>query len=128
VLALLLDEQIPPKVAQGVVERVPELEIHSVQTWKGGIYRANADRVVLAAAYAEGFSLVSYDQHTIQPLLREWSAEGISHQGVIFVAHRTIRSNDIGGLARALIELWKKEQDAVWRNRVYYLKRVGGES
>ncbi len=83
-----------------------------------------ADDVLLGEAQARGWALVTYDQATITPLLKNWAEQGIDHGGVIFVDNSTIASNDIGGLTRALGQLWNQEKRSDRKNRVVYLTRV----
>ncbi len=83
-----------------------------------------ADEVLLGESQARGWTLVTYDQATITPLLKNWAEQGIAHGGVIFVDNSTIASSDIGGLIRALGQLWNRERRSDWENMVVYLTRV----
>jgi len=62
------------------------------------------------------------DLRTIPPLLRDWMDRGTSQGGVVFVHRRTIPSNDIGGLIRALEWLWDEAGAASWADRVAFLR------
>ena len=82
------------------------------------------DRLILQEASKECLTLVSYDQKTIRPLLKEWVEQDIQHCGVVFVDEKSIRPNDFGGLVKALGALWKSEKNAAWKDRVVFLKYV----
>lgn len=81
------------------------------------------DRVFLPEAKKEGLTLVSYDQKTIRPLLKEWAEQGIDHGGLVFVDDKTIAPQDFGSLIEALCQLWKSERRANWINRVVFLRK-----
>ena len=108
-LALLLDEQIAPAAARQARARNPAVWIQSVYEWKKGAFTGVADRLLLRAAAQEELTLVTFDRKSIPPILVEWGALGISHSGVIFVDDKTIRTNGIGGLVRAILSLWEAE-------------------
>lgn len=76
--------------------------------------------MILAAAAAEGRTLVTYDEHTIPSILRAWGSDGRSHGGVVLVNNRTIRQNDFGGQIRALSALVEERGDEDWRDQVGY--------
>ena len=108
----MLDEQVSPAVGAEVLRHRPDIEIESVHVWQYGSYLGQSDRALLLAARMEGWTLVTYDQKTIPPLLVELAQEGEWHAGVVFVDDRTIASNDFGGLTRALLglhDIWKDE-------------------
>ena len=123
-LSLLLDEPISHVVATQIGSRRPDISIQSIFRWRGGALVTQPDDSVLRAAAEDGLTLVTYDVTTIRPLLAEWSAAGISHQGVIFVHQWTIRSDDFGGLIRALEWLWDQEQHRDWTNWSHFLERA----
>ncbi|MGE3267733.1 MAG: DUF5615 family PIN-like protein [Chloroflexota bacterium] len=123
-LRLLLDENISHVVAEGLLARRPDVSITSVHHWQAGVLRGQPDHHVLRVAAEEGLTLVTYDLSTINPLIREWRALGISHGGVIFVPGRTIPSGDFGGLIRALEALWDEQRDILWTDRSEYLRPV----
>jgi hypothetical protein len=39
----------------------------------------------------------------------------------VFIDHRTIAPADIGGLARAMIELWDQARQWDWRDRIAFM-------
>ena len=81
------------------------------------------DGVFLPEAKKDGLTLVSYDQRTIRPLLKDWAEQAIDHAGVVFVDTKTIAPQDIGALVGALSQLWKEERQADWTNRVVFLRK-----
>ena len=76
-------------------------------------------------ASKQGLTFVTYDLRTIPPLLRVWAEGGIEHGGLILVDNRTIPQGDVGGLARALCEIWRSENNKDWVNRVVFLRAAG---
>jgi hypothetical protein len=121
-LRLLLDEHLPRALACALRERRPACDVFALSEWEEGIRLGAADPDLLTAAAAQGFTLVTYDQRTIVPLLREWGEAGRSHCGVIFVDERSLASNDIGGLLGALPQLWDDWNAADWTDRSAYLR------
>jgi len=123
-LHLLLDEHLSPRLVREFQRKRPAARIDSVLHWQGGRLAGIPDNLVLATASEYSLTLVTYDQATIVPLIRRWSAEGIPHGGIILVDNLTIRQNDIGGLMRALGMLWDHGKTWDWTNQVIYLKRA----
>jgi hypothetical protein len=121
VLRLLLDEHISPAVARELVARNPGLVAIAMRAWDGGSHLGDADPAILAAARAEGLTLVTYDQRTIVPLLKAWAEQGTEHGGVLLVDTRTLVPSDIGGLVRALEGLRGMHGQEDWRDRVAFL-------
>jgi hypothetical protein len=120
-LSLLVDEQISDVVAAQIRVRRPACRAESVHKWRQGALAGADDDSLLRAAAQDGLTLVTYDQRTIQPLLHEWGSSGISHAGGIFVDDRTIAPQDFGRLINALVQLWDRERDADWRDRIVFL-------
>lgn len=123
-LSLLLDEQISPQVAAGLNRKHPEVVVASLHVWRDGSLMGKEDSLVLLAAREEGLTLVTYDQRTIPPILSEWGIQGISHSGVVFVGEETVASSDIGGLIRALVELWRTQELLDWTDRIAFLSHT----
>ncbi len=121
-LALLLDEQISPVVAEQIAANHPRVPVQSIYRWREGALTAQDDELVLRAAAADGLTLVTYDLKTIPPVLAEWGAAGMSHAGIVFVDDRTIRSSDFGGLIRALVHLWARDHPHDWQDRIVFLE------
>lgn len=121
-LSFLLDEQISPRVAEELCRKRPEIDVWSVQTWQSGRLLGLPDEVLLEAATKAQLTLVTYDQKTIPPVLREWGEAGRSHWGVIFIDTRSIPSNRLGALVRALEWLWDTQRDLDWSDRLVYLQ------
>jgi hypothetical protein len=125
-LALLLDQQISPAVAEQVRAKRPEIPVVGLAEWHDGGFAGQPDSVILRAAALERCVLVTYDRRTIPPTIREWSAVGVSHAGVVFVDNHTIASSNFGGLVRALIALWDRERDGDWTDRVGFVAAAPG--
>jgi hypothetical protein len=121
---LLLDENITYVVATQVTNRRPDISIQSLFHWRGGALTGTPDPDMLQAAAEEGLTLVTYDVSTIQPLVIEWGLSGLTHAGVIFIDEWTIRSQDIGGIVRAIERFWDDEHDQDWSNRTDFLSRA----
>lgn len=120
-LSLLLDQQISPTVAEQVRAKSREIPILNIYEWRDGTFVGKPDDQILRAAKEEGRTLVTYDRKTIPPILQEWAIAGISHAGVLFVDNRTIASNNIGGLVRALFFEWEQSAGQDWTNRIGFL-------
>jgi hypothetical protein len=120
-LSYLLDENISPAVAEQIQAKNTHIPIRSVRDWQGGALVGKADSRVLRTARQEGLTLVTYDLKTIPDLLAELAAENESHAGVLFVGNLTIRSNDFGGLVRALLVHWQTYHTDDWTNRIAFL-------
>lgn len=120
-LKLLLDEQITPKVAYQIQAKQADIPIISLHNWQEGSFLGVSDTLILEAAQKEGWTLVTYDQKTIPPVLIDWANTGKVHSGVVFVDYSSIPSNNIGRLVRSLIFLWKTQKTENWLNRIVYL-------
>lgn len=122
-LQFLLDEHLSPAVARAAGVKRRGLKIVAFQHWRSGSFLGADDRVVLHEAKTDGLTLVTYDQRTIPPLLKEWAEQGIDHGGVVFVDEKTIAPQDFGGLVEALCQLWESERRANWTNRGVFLRK-----
>ena len=120
-MRLLLDEHLGPALADALIKR--GVDAVALTAWHGGRYLEASDEAILTASVAEHRVLATYDQRTIPPLLRVWGEGGRGHAGVVFIDHRTIAPNDIGGLARALVELQKRLGELDWSDRTVFLGR-----
>lgn len=121
-LKLLLDEHISAQIASQLRPHHPTIGVVNVHEWRGGRLLSVADEVVLAAAHEEHFTLVTYDQQTIRPLVAMLASEGKSHSGVLFTSSKTVASNNFGALVRALLALWEEAHEYDWTNVVRYLQ------
>lgn len=95
--SFLLDEHISPMVAKGLVEG----GVDAVAV-AGGELQGSADAVVFRSAIDSGRLVVTYNCADFAVLLSDAVRAGVDLPGVVFVDHRTIPTNDIGGLVRAL--------------------------
>jgi hypothetical protein len=123
-LHYLLDEHLSPRIAKQFQVKCPAGRISSVLEWQGARLSGVRDEVLLTHAHQHKLTLVTYDQATIIPLLRDWAEQGIAHSGVIFIDDQTIAQGNFGGIVRALVELWEAEKNSRWRDRVIYLTRA----
>lgn len=122
-LHLLTDEQVSPAVAKQAARRCRGLSSVAIRDWLHGQLLSASNEVVLQEAHRQRLTLVTFDLHTIPPLLRTWAEQGVDHGGVVLVDQNTIRQNNIGGLATALCVLWREQGDLAWTNRVVFLRR-----
>lgn len=120
-MRLLLDEHLGPALADALVKR--GVDAVALTAWHDGRYLEASDEAILTAGAADHRVLVTYDQRTIPPLLRLWGEGGRGHAGVVFIDHRTIAPNDIGGLVRALVELQERLGELDWSDRTVFLRR-----
>jgi hypothetical protein len=121
VLRFLLDEHLSPEIARQIKRRRPDVAIESLPEWRGGAFLGSDDAALLAAAVEEGLSLVTCDQRTIGPLLRVWGETGIPHAGVVFISRGAYGPQDVGGIARALEQLWDDRHVSDWTDVAIYL-------
>ena len=105
-LKLLLDEHVPPAVANGLKRIDSTIEVQALRSWLGGSYLGRTDEEILLEAAREGLTLVTYDLETIPILLKQFAQSKRAHGGVIYISQRQIRSNDVGGLVMALAPLF----------------------
>jgi hypothetical protein len=120
-LRLLLDEHLSARITQQFQIKWPRAQIDSVLVWQHSQFAGVPDEVLLAEAHDQGWTLVTYDQATIVPLMKSWGEQGIEHGGVILVDDRTIAAHDLGGLIQALGMIWNKEKNLDSTNVVIYL-------
>ena len=123
-LQLLLDEHLSPKVVRQFLARQPRGKIASVLDWEGGKHAGIPDAVLLSEAGRLEWTLVTYDQATIPPLLKAWAEEGLDHGGVIFLNDSRFPQRDLGAILRALLHVWSEGRNQDWTNQVVYLDRA----
>jgi hypothetical protein len=123
-LTLLLDEHMSPIIANQVVAKDDTVRIIGIHRWHEGEYLHTEDELILEAAYREQTTLVTFDQSTIRPVLKEWGEQGRSHGGVIFIDEKSISQNDYGGLVKALLSVWRQMQEADFIDVVLFLQPV----
>ncbi len=121
-LKLLLDEHISPRVADGLRRRNRSLVVHGLAEWESGNYLGQDDTACLLQAAAKRLTLVTYDRRTIPPLLKTWAEAGRQHGGVIFVDEKSIVPANIGGLVRALNDLYQRAGKWDWTDRICFLQ------
>jgi hypothetical protein len=118
-MRLLLDAHFSPSVSRPL--RSSGIDTFTLDEWKVGSFRHEADEVILAAAFADERTLVTYDCRSIRRLLGEWGIDGRSHGGVVLIDDHTVRQGDFGGQIRALRALVERHGDEAWVDRVLYL-------
>src|SRR6266496_3725598 len=118
-LRLVTDAHVPPAVSK-TVRKLAGLDILALQEWHGGRYLDESDPRLLALAWEDRVTLVTYDVNTFPLTVRERLEAGLSHAGMIYVSARYAQ-NDIGGIARGLVKLWRAEKYEDWTNRVRFL-------
>ncbi len=121
---LLLDEHLPRAVATQVRVHRPGVEIAIIADWQDGAFRKASDAAILAAARETGWVLVTSDLKTIMPLVREWSARGIPHGGVVFVNRSTFPAHDLGRLIQALTDWLEMIGDTEVSNLSWFLQPI----
>jgi predicted nuclease of predicted toxin-antitoxin system len=118
-IRLLAETHIDP----AVVDRLASegVDIVSLRDWRDGEHRDAPDDELLEIAATVGRVLVTYDIHTIPPLLKDWAIISRSHAGVIFVTGKSVRMNDIGALLRGLRDVIVEHGEDDWQDRAIYL-------
>lgn len=119
-MKLLLDGHLPSALARQLQSR--QVDAVTLAAWFDGDYRRSPDSLILARALVEQRVLITYDLHTIPALLMDLAESNAHHAGVILVHHSTFRSDDVGGLLRAILELVQEQEHEDWQDRVMYLK------
>lgn len=122
-LRYLLDEHLAPAIAAQIAAHRPEIPIVPLREWHDGAFLGADDLTILAAAQADGRTLVTFDLRTIPQLLVHWSESDTRHAGIVFVHARTFTGDDIGGMVHALIELWDSMGALDWTDRIVFLSR-----
>ena len=89
----------------------------------GGKYLGADDKTVLQEVAKHNYVLVSYDLRTMQPVLKEFAEQEVSHAGVVLVDEKTTPPNNFGALARVLSSLAVANKTRNWENRVVFLRR-----
>jgi predicted nuclease of predicted toxin-antitoxin system len=120
-MRLLLDVHMTPAVAEGLAAQ--GVDAVSLSAWREGDFSNAPDDEILTEATQEQRVLVTYDQRTIRKMVVQWADMGKIHAGVVIVDDLTIRSDDIGGLIRALHALVIEQGDADWTGRLDYPRR-----
>src|SRR4051812_6250811 len=119
-MQLVLDAHFSQSVSRPL--RSLGIDVVTLDEWHGGSRRDWPDEMILAAAYIEGRTWVTYDINSVPDLLRERAEAGLSHGGVILIQSRTVRQGDFGGQIRALRALVEQHGDEPWTDRVQYLR------
>ena len=119
-LAMLLDENISPVIAEQLARKRPDILVQSLHPWRDGALLGAPDADVLLAAHEEGWTLVTYDTQILSDLAYLFET-GVPFGGLIFVGDKTIPGRDFGALIRALIFMWDQQHTADWTSRLMFL-------
>ncbi len=122
-LQFLLDEHLSPDIAEQLAWHRPDIPIFAMRDWEGRVHQGLKDAPLLTLAHERRLTLVTYDLHTIAPLLKTWGEQGLSHGGIVFVAEHPLAANNYGGLIRGLSQLWDGHGAEDWTDRVVFLAR-----
>jgi hypothetical protein len=118
-LRIVTDSHIPPAVSKAARKLAP-MQITRLRDWHGGIYLNDSDPRLLALAWEESVTLATYDVNTFPLWVKNRLEAGLSHAGMIYISAR-LRQNDVGGIARGLVRLWRAERHLDWTNRIRFL-------
>jgi hypothetical protein len=78
------------------------------------------DSQLLAHAWEERLTVVTYDLNTFPLAVRQRLEAGSNHAGMVYISAR-YRQNDVGAIARGLVKLWRAEKNEDWVNRIRFL-------
>jgi Domain of unknown function (DUF5615) len=120
-IGLVLDEHLSPKIAAALRRLESPIVVYSMNEWNRGRFPGWPDSEILAEAARERLTLVTYDCKTIPPLLDSWREQGKSHAGIIYVEQKSIASDNIGALVRALARLLRELGRIDWTDRQEFL-------
>jgi len=99
-LRYLLDEDVPPAVADGLrARRVDAVSVYAI----GRAGRRIADADQLSYAAAEGRVLVTYNRDDFMALDAEWRRTGREHAGILWCSERIIPRRAIGMVIAAIV-------------------------
>ena len=118
-MRLLLDAHVPLAVAVQLRQR--GVDAVALRDWRSGAYLTASDEHILLGAVEQNRVFVTYDVHSIPPLLRNLAERGQPHSGVVFIDGRTIRPNDVGALTTGLVALVADAGSADWTNVARFL-------
>lgn len=121
-MRLCLDEHYSPQIA--VELREAGFDVTSIKERPDLVGMPDAE--LLAAVTADRRALLTENVRDVRPLVDTLAAEGQSHYGVVFTAHRTMprSTQTIGMYVRALTGLLARfPGDDDFRNAVEWLQR-----
>lgn len=118
-LRLVTDSHVPPAVIEAARKLAP-LGICPLRDWHNGLHLHQPDARLLALAWEDRVTLVTYDVNTFPLAVKERLEAGLSHAGMVYVSAR-YRQNDVGAIARGLVKLWRAEKALDWTNRIRFL-------
>lgn len=108
-LRFLLDEDISPRVAEGLRRRdFDAISVHEVERARGRV----SDEAQLEYATTQGRVLITYNRRDFQILDAGWRRQGRQHSGILWCTDRIIPRQDFGAVIRALTAI-AHEHDAL---------------
>ncbi len=108
-------------MAQELRER--GVDIVTLAEWRGGEHLDASDDEILFAARRDRRTLVTYDVGTVPSRLRVLIEADETHAGVVLVSAKTIPSNEVGALVRALERLAGDHHPEGLENEVRFLSQ-----
>ena len=120
-LHFLTDAHVPPAIAKAA-RSLGSFTIIPLREWHGGIYLQEEDPKLLALAWEEQSTIVTYDVNTFPLHVKARLEMGLDHAGVVYVS-RYFRQNRIGAIARGLAQLWVEQQREDWINKIHFLDK-----
>ena len=120
-LRFLTDSHVPPGVAIAA-RKLASAQIIPLREWHGGIHLHEEDPRLLQLASDEKLTIVTYDVNTFPLHVKRRIEMGLDHAGVVY-ASAHYQQNDIGGIARGLVQLWKDRSNADWTNCIWFLDK-----
>jgi hypothetical protein len=93
-----------------------------LREWLGGIYLQEEDPKLLALAWKEQLTIVTYDVNTFPLHVKARQEIGLDHAGVVYISRR-FRQNRIGAIARRLAQLWDQQQREDWTNKIHFWEK-----
>ena len=121
--AFLLDENISPVIAEQVRLKDESVQIYSVHSLRDGQFLSLGDALILATAFVDNLTLITFDLRTIMPIVRDWAEEGRPHAGVVFIDDKSIAGDDFGSLVRAVLRAWSLLRESDFTDGVMFLTR-----
>ena|ERR1041385_5280068 len=118
-LQIVTDSHIPLAVTTAA-RKLAAIKITPLRDWHGGIYLHDADPRLLALAWEERITIATYDVNSFPLFVKSRLEAGLSHAGMIYISAR-FRQNDVGGISRGLVKLWRAEKKLDWTDRIRFL-------
>jgi hypothetical protein len=102
----LLDSHLPLAVVPASHAARPSCPIHHLAKWMNGAFLHDPDELILSAARDASPWFVTYDVGTIPDSLHRAIERGEPVSSVVLIPRRSIGPTDVGGIVRALVQLY----------------------